>query len=146
MKTKNQPYLVPNTCNGDNMAKRKYHIPEIKEPFSERLTRIRKAAGLTQVELAQHLGISQRVVAYYENETSYPPTHLLPALAKVLGVTTDQLLGVEKVKEVKRRDTRLRKRIEDVEKLPDDKRKQIVQYLDTFLERETLLQEKQKKD
>jgi hypothetical protein len=56
------------------------------------------------------------------------------------------LLGVEKVKEVKRRDTRLRRKIEEVEKLPDDKRKQIVQYLDTFLDREKLLQEKQKKE
>jgi transcriptional regulator with XRE-family HTH domain len=145
MKTKIWPYPVPESNHGDNMAKRKYRLPEIKEPFSQRLTRIRKAAGLTQLELAQHLGISQRMVAYYENETTHPPTHLLPAIAKVLGVTTDQLLGVEKVKEVKRRDTRLRRKIEEVEKLPDDKRKQIVQYLDTFLDREKLLQEKQKK-
>jgi len=49
----------------------------------------------------------------------YPPAHLLPQLARALGVTTNQLLGV---KEVKRngsiRDTRLWRRFSQVEKLP----------------------------
>jgi len=40
---------------------------------------------------------------------------------------------MEKVKEVKGRDSRLRRRIEEIEKLPAAQRKQIAQYLDTFL-------------
>ena len=31
------------------------------------------------------------MVAYYEGETEYPPAHLLPALARALGVSADQL-------------------------------------------------------
>jgi transcriptional regulator with XRE-family HTH domain len=134
MKTRIRPYPVPsNTTEGDNVAKRKYHIPNTQEPFGKRLTQLRKASGLTQVELAQHVGISQRMIVYYERETSHPPTHLLAAFAKALGVSTDQLLGVEKVKEIKRRDTRLRKRVEEIEKLPPHIRKHVTQYLDHVL-------------
>jgi hypothetical protein len=58
----------------------------------------------------------------------------MPQLAKVLGVSTDQLLGVEKVKGNGRtKDNRLWRRFSQVEKLPPPKRKQIVQILDAFL-------------
>lgn len=58
----------------------------------------------------------------------------MPQLAKVLRVSTDQLLGVEKVKGNGRaRDTKLWRRFSQVEKLPPPKRKQIVQILDAFL-------------
>ena len=134
MKTRIWSYPVPsNTTEGDNVAKRKYHIPNTQEPFGKRLTQVRKASGLTQVELAQHVGISQRMVVYYERESSHPPTHLLPAFAKALGVSTDQLLGIEKVKEIKRRDSRLRRRIEEIEKMPPSERKHVAQYLDRII-------------
>ncbi len=67
------------------------------------------------------------------------PPLSLPQLAKDLGATGDQLLGIEKVKEtVKRRDSRLWRRFSLVEKLPPQKKKQIVQILDAFLETERL--------
>jgi hypothetical protein len=79
------------------------------------------------------------MIAYYEGESDYPPAHLLPLLTKALGVTADQLLGLEKVKENGRtRDNRLWRRFNQVEKLPATHRKQIVQILDAFLEREQL--------
>lgn len=49
--------------------------------FGERLAQLRKAAGCTQVELAQDLGISQRMVAYYESPNASPPANLLPRIA-----------------------------------------------------------------
>lgn len=116
------------------MPKRKYQLPEIKEPFGLRLARLRKAAGHSQYTLADEVGISQRMIVYYEKQTTHPPTHLLPVLAKALGVTTDQLLGVEKVKEAKGRDSRLRRRIEEIERvLPPVERKHITKYLDHVL-------------
>lgn len=103
------------------------------ETFGQRLRRLRKAAGHTQDSLADALGITKRMVAYYEIQTSHPPTHLLAHLAQALGVTTDQLLGIQKVKEVKQKDSRLWQRFAQVEKLPPAKRKQIVNLLDAFL-------------
>ncbi len=105
-----------------------------EENFGERLARLRQAAGFSQRDLAAEIGISQRVIAYYEKETAYPPSHLLPVLAKALKVTSDQLLGLEKIGENgKTKDTRLWRRFSQVEKLPPPKRKQIVQILDAFL-------------
>ena len=62
--------------------------------FGERLAQLRTAAGYSQRDLAAEIGISQRMVAYYETQSDYPPTHLFPALAKALGVSADQLLGI----------------------------------------------------
>ncbi len=59
--------------------------------FGERLAALRRAAGFTQVELAAELGISQRMVAYYESPQAAPPAHLLPHIATVLGVSIDEL-------------------------------------------------------
>ena len=116
------------------MPKRKVLLKEDEESVGERLERLRKAAGFSLRELADEIGISHRMLVYYEKHAEHPPTHLMPQLAKVLGVSTDQLLGVEKVKGNGRtKDNRLWRRFSQVEKLPPPKRKQIVQILDAFL-------------
>lgn len=110
--------------------------------FGARLAALRKAAGYTQVELAEELGISQRMVAYYEGQTEYPPTHLLPAIAQALKVTTDALLGLGRdrkaAKAIRPANTRLQRRMQEIEKLGPREKRQIMQFLDTFLEREKL--------
>ena len=104
------------------------------ETFGKRLARLRKAAGFTQYTLADAIGISNRMVAYYEAQSDHPPTHLLPAFAKALGVSADQLLGLEKITVKNRpRDTGLWRRFTQVEKLPPQARRQITQYLDSML-------------
>ena len=134
MKTQFQPYPdLSNDAQEIRLPKRQYQTPEIKEPFGKRLAHLRKAGGHSQYTLAAELGISQRMVAYYEAQSKHPPTHLLAVLAKALGVTTDQLLGIEKVKEVKGRDSRLRRRIEEIEKMPPSERKLVAQYLDRII-------------
>jgi transcriptional regulator with XRE-family HTH domain len=101
---------------------------------------LRQEAGYSQRELAAEIGISQRMVAYYEGETDYPPAGILPDLARVLGVSTDQLLGVKAVRSrtKKPQDTRLWRRFKQVEKLPAKERRQLLQLIDAFLEREKL--------
>lgn len=61
--------------------------------IGKRLAALRKEKGLTQEELAQAAGVSRRRIAYYERETQHPPTTILPRMAEVLEVTTDELLG-----------------------------------------------------
>jgi hypothetical protein len=59
-------------------------------------------------------------------------------LAKALGVSTDQLLGLEIVKECgKVKGNRLWRRFALVEKLPPAQRKPIIQVLDAFLKKST---------
>jgi len=103
--------------------------------FGERLAKLRKEAGYSQRALAAELGISNRVVAYYEGETDHPPSSLLVPLAKLLGVSTDVLLGVKPMPRKKRqRDARLWRRFNQIERLPASERRHLVHVIDTFLE------------
>ena len=67
--------------------------------FGERLARIRKQRGLSQEQLAKSLGVSRRVIAYFEVESHNPPAKLLHSLVKVLNVSIDELLGFTPIKQ-----------------------------------------------
>jgi transcriptional regulator with XRE-family HTH domain len=104
--------------------------------FGERLARLRKAKGFTQRRLAAQLGVSQRVVTYYENESSYPPTHLLPRVAQAFGVGIEELLGdaepaIAAAAPVAP-DRRLRKRMELLAKLAPQDQKMVLRMIDTL--------------
>jgi transcriptional regulator with XRE-family HTH domain len=125
------------------MPKRNKELTKVGKSFGERLANLRHAAGYSQRDFAADVGISQRMVVYYEKECERIPIQLLPLFVKALGVSADQLLGLEKEKSNgKHRDNRLLRRFSQVEKLPAQLRKQIVQILDAFLEREKLLTNK----
>ena len=120
------------------MSKRK---TEVTGNSGERLAQLRKAAGYTQVEFAAEVGITQRMVAYYEVPNAQPPAHLLPQMAEVLGVGVDVLLGMAQPRRVKRLATNsLERRLLAIEKLDPKAKRQITQLLDTFIERENLKQ------
>ena len=68
--------------------------PPPPEGFGPRLVRLRLARGLTQESLGAMVGLSNRMLAYYERDDAEPPGALLPALAAALHVSTDVLLGV----------------------------------------------------
>jgi transcriptional regulator with XRE-family HTH domain len=108
--------------------------------FGARLTALRKAAGFTQVELAAELGTTQRMIAYYESRAEKAPAALLPKMAASLGVSADELLGIRPLKKRHKPDTQLQRRLQRIEKLDPKARRQIIQLLDAFIEREELKQ------
>lgn len=61
--------------------------------FSERAKQLRKEAGLSQTQLAQKLGITQRKLSYLESGQSEPDMETLCRMADFFDVTTDYLLG-----------------------------------------------------
>ena len=61
--------------------------------FSERLKKLRKEAGLTQVDVAEKLGISQPAYASWERGVKKPTQENLIKLSKILYVSVDYLLG-----------------------------------------------------
>src|SRR5437763_1466762 len=85
------------------------------EGFVSRLAELRQQRGLTQAELGTAVGVSQRVIAYYETESEQPPGALLADLAKTLRVSADVLLGLKPVKDGTSPNTaRLLKRLKKV--------------------------------
>jgi transcriptional regulator with XRE-family HTH domain len=104
------------------------------ESFGRRLARIRRARGYSQYDLADELGISQRMVAYYEAQTERPPAHLLPKLAEILDASADELLGISDLKDPQgARNSRLWRKLRQVEKLPPSDRRALLKMLDALL-------------
>ena len=67
------------------------------ETIGQRLARIRRERGLTQVELAEKLGVAQPVVSDYERGELRLHGELIIKLTGILGVSAEELLGLEKI-------------------------------------------------
>lgn len=63
--------------------------------FGTKIRELRKARGLSQGELAEKLGTSQKVISDYERERTSPPKNRLPAIAKFFGLSIDALLDID---------------------------------------------------
>lgn len=61
----------------------------------ENIRTYRKALGLTQKELSEQLGISDKTVSRWESGVQLPEASLLPQIADVLKVSIDELYGLE---------------------------------------------------
>jgi len=62
--------------------------------LSERIKDLRVQKGLTQVQVAQRLGITKNAVNAWESSASSPSLKYIVRLAKILGISTDYLLGM----------------------------------------------------
>lgn len=60
--------------------------------IGKRIALLRKEKGLTQEELANAMGVSPQAVSKWENDQTCPDISALPKLARLLGVTVDELL------------------------------------------------------
>ena len=110
--------------------------PQKAGAFGERLKQLRTSRGFSQAELAEQLGISQRMIAYYELHALKAPAHLLIPMARALEVSTDELLGLApfRPKAAPQR-TRLMRKLMQIESLPAAERRAILKVIDSLLER-----------
>ena len=60
----------------------------------QHIRELRIQRKLTQVELANRLGVSKSVISSYENGIHLPPYDILIRLSSIFGVSCDYLLGV----------------------------------------------------
>ena len=108
-----------------------------KQYFKElgsRLAQLRKEAGLTQVQLAEALGVSQQMVASYEVGRRRIPVSMLAALAQALKVQIDVLLGgTPKVQSRRGPASQLQRSIERISELPKPKQRFVIEMLETVL-------------
>ncbi len=64
--------------------------------MGQRLERLRKECGLTQVEVAQHLDVAQPTISQFERDERRLHSNQIVKLAKLYKVSADQILGLEK--------------------------------------------------
>lgn len=108
--------------------------PSAKDAFGERLARIRKERGFTQVELADKIGSIQAILSDYERGKSKPSSDMLAALALALEVSCDELLGIAKMPaKTKAPNKRILRRIQLIEKLPKRDQDALLRTIDAFL-------------
>nr|DAF26473.1 MAG TPA: Repressor protein CI [Caudoviricetes sp.] len=58
-----------------------------------KIKEMRLAAGLTQQDVADRMGVDRSTVSYWETNTSYPRGEQIPKLADIFGCTIDALYG-----------------------------------------------------
>ena len=83
-----------------------------KHDFGKFVAERRRSVGLTQRELARQLHVTESAVSKWERGLSYPDITSVPALAKVLGVSSDELISASENREERhdRRDAKVYRR------------------------------------
>jgi len=106
-----------------------------KETLGERLAHIRKEKGVTQVELANRVGIVQNLVSAYECGRLRLQAEMAIRFAKALGVSADELLGLKKPAQEAgtARNRRLRRSVQEIEKLPRRDQEALLRTIEAFL-------------
>lgn len=66
-----------------------------KTTIGERILSLRRMKGISQEDLAQHIGVSRQSVSKWELGDSEPETAKIVELSRYFGVSTDELLGME---------------------------------------------------
>lgn len=70
--------------------------------IGENIAALRKKAGMTQEELSEKMCVTAQAVSKWENDLSYPDIENIRSMAKLFGVTVDELLnGTKNVPELK---------------------------------------------
>lgn len=65
----------------------------MEDTLGKRIAALRRDKGLKQDDLAQQLGVTPQAVSKWENDQTCPDITLLPQLARILGVSVDELLS-----------------------------------------------------
>lgn len=63
-----------------------------KQTLGEMIANLRKEKGMTQLELADKMGVTDKAVSKWERDLSCPDVNSIPQLAELLGVSVDELM------------------------------------------------------
>ena len=106
------------------------------ESIGARIARLRREKGLTQVELAKALDVSQPVVSDYENDVIKLSGETIVALTQILGASADEILGLEKPARAAGatiRNRRIYRQLQSIDRLPKRDQEALARTIDAFL-------------
>jgi transcriptional regulator with XRE-family HTH domain len=103
-----------------------------------RLAAFRRAAGLSQAELADALNVTQSSVAYWETAAKPPRSEIIGKMAAALSVRVEELLGEGPVTGVRRPGPvgRLQRIFEQANSLPRRDQELVAKFVATLLEQQ----------
>ncbi len=103
-----------------------------------RIAELRKAQGITQVQMAEALGVSQQTVNSYEVARRRVPVSALPTLSKLFKVSIEELLGEPPAKPQGKRGpaSKLQKQIEIINTLPRAKQRLATDMLEAIIQQQ----------
>jgi len=105
-----------------------------RPPLGLRLTELRQAAGLTQIQLADKLGVHPSNIGFWELSGTPPRGEVLPKMANALGVSVDALLGVTPPKPKRQAAKgRLQHVFEAASKLPRRQQEKVAEFVGAFV-------------
>ena len=99
-----------------------------------RIAKHRKILDMTQGQLAEYLGISQQHMASFEKGIRKVPASLLPMLAKLFVISTDELIGLKSPSSKRGPTPKLQQQIQQVSHLPRAKQKFVSEMLDAVIQ------------
>lgn len=100
-----------------------------------RIAALRKDRNVTQVQLAEALGVSQQTLQSYEVGRRRIPVSALPLVARTLSVSLDELFGESEQRSRAKRGPapKWEQQIEQIAKLPRARQRFVSDMLDTVL-------------
>lgn len=63
--------------------------------MGEKIASLRKAAGMTQQQLADRMGVTDKAVSKWERNLSCPDIESIPLLAEIFGISADELINTK---------------------------------------------------
>ncbi len=109
------------------------------QTIASRLVALRKLRGLTQVELAEKIGVSRNLLSNYEQGRTHLTDETIIRIALALKVSSDELLGLKNGQNTDAEKISLRflRRLAIIETFPEVKKKRILRNLDDAIEAST---------
>lgn len=107
----------------------------MKEKLADRIILLRKQAGLTQVELADKIGVSKSQYIRYETKDVQPPANIMNKLADALGTSVDYLISGDKSEKAKAslKNSELIQRFKEVDALPEDEQGVLIKIISAYV-------------
>ena len=72
----------------------------MKKTLGTMIAELRKQHGMTQLELAEKMGVTDKAVSKWERDLSCPDINSIPNLAQILGVSVEELMQGKKEDDV----------------------------------------------
>lgn len=106
--------------------------------FGQRLFKRREALGLTQADVAAHLGLSQRAYSSWERESVAIQPEKLKTLADVLGTTVSELVGESPSPRAVLPRARLQEVFQAAQQLPRTQQNLIADWVEAYVTQQRL--------